>query len=422
MGRRTKFSIILIVVLATMVGFQNCGQAKIQTASSEKMDKTIQDYSALDQKFLNRWADRLKLWHSSLFDVTTRDWGGRLGWGASYAMEDIVDILDKAPNKEIADIFVEYADSVMARRESVLNQTQGQCVYSNVHPAAPVWVSYVETGATNESLRKGDCFAVGTVHTGRILAPIARFVRMVYEGHLKSPHYRERADVYQQAIRDALDYHEFVERSTYIYVYPNDGKTYAYSRYCYGCTSSETAPNRAGIMAPTNFISSLGMVYLELAFYDSYYRTRAAAFARTVVDLMNRTKGPPGTWGYWPSYEDRIDDVSHGALVADFLARANQLQIEVDQPTLDKVISNFLDRIAIPVGNSYKLASQLDGGVNPDYKNAACGMWLRLGNKSPAISTVCEKICEWDQERLTCNNDSNAYLRAEVQLFRLLSN
>lgn len=407
-----------------LLGFQNCGGFGTQTDSASRPsgDKSIQDYSARNQKFLNRWMKTLNLWHSHLFEVTTQDWGGRLAWGGSYVMEDIIDILEKTPNKEFADIFIRYADSTMSRRESVLNQTQGKCVYSNVYPAAPVWVSYVKADKTNESLRKGDCFAISTVHTGRILAPIARFVRMVYEGPLQNPLYRERADFYQKAIREALDYHETIEKSTHIYIYPGDGKTYAYSKYCVGCTSSETAPDRAGIMAPTNFISSLGNVYLELAFYNTYYQTRATAFARTVADLMKRTKGPPGTWSYWPSYADRIDDVSHGALVADFLARAHELQIEIDQSMLSKVISNFLDRIAIPIGNSYALASHMDGTVNPDHLNATCGMWLRLGNQSRDMISVCEKICEWNQEELMCNKDGHAYLRSEAQLFRLLSN
>lgn len=254
-----------------------------------------------------------------------------------------------------------------------------------------------------------------------IAKPIARFVRIIDSDPTLGNKYGERANTYELAIKDALQFHEDVEKSLHIYTYQVDGKIYAYPRFCVGCDETETDPKRSGIMAPLNFIAVLGSVYGELAHRSPYYSDRALYLARTVKDLIARTAAT-STWAYWPAYDlNDVDDVSHGALVADFAALAVSRGIEFTSGDLQSIADNFVARVTLyENGTPVHLATDIDGVVYAGkYMDAACGMWMRLADFNGRVRAICADICGWDSDTLSCRNDAHSYDRAEAQLFRL---
>jgi hypothetical protein len=389
---------------------------------------SISHYKGKDLFFLNRWKSQLSHWHAYLFTTDTKDWGGRLGWGASYAMESLLDIYEKSPQQEFIDLFIQYADSAFSKRDSVLRQAQGECLYTNVTAGAPIWLSFLPANfEVNESLRKANCWSNSVVHTGMILRSVARFIRLMENSKMELPiEVLRKVQVYEAYIKLALDYHELTERSVYIYTYAADQQVYAYSKYCNNCNDSETHSARSGTMDPMNILAVLGSVYVELSYRSTFYKSRAIYFSRTIKDLLRKANGPLGAWAYWPAYMiNDVDDASHGALVADFVYRSAKMNLDIlNTADVQKIANMFLNLTVVLVNGKQQIATDLDGQVysnrdgTPIYQNASCGMWMNLASVNSQVTEVCKNICEWDQETYTCARDTHAYKAAEAQIYR----
>ena len=203
-------------------------------------------------------------------------------------------------------------------------------------PAAGASPAAGDTGLTSAP-------AVFAVHTGMISYPIAGFAATVLADPRlrRNAHYRQKAEEYLAAARDAVAVHDEEWRDgpggTGWFQWPK-GMPVPYD----------------GNVQPINQSVALGRTYLALAAAtrDKTYLDRATRLARMLAGQVEVSSGGTATWHYWPTTGQMYDgyaktgdpatdlsiytpaygssgrgnqqyeDVSHGAIEVDFAVRA----------------------------------------------------------------------------------------------------
>lgn len=398
----------------------------MKSPTDKKFVSASKHLSVKEHDVLNVWYSRFQSWHSNMFDTPpSSGWGGKLAWGTSYAVEDILDMFERAPTEKLANFFFLYADSIFDKRESIQQDSLDKCKYSNLSANAPVWINYIPASSTNESHRQGDCWSLRSVITGMVLKSIARGIRILEPYYETDSIGQKKLESYVLAIKLTLSYHEDTQKGVKIYRSGIDSKINAHVAHCIGCDDTEIQSTRANIPSPLNFHAAFGGVYLELSYKSSFYMNRAIYFARFIKDTIGSSTSGLGTWAYWPHYDNsKIEDTSHGAIVAQFVFKAFKQKIVFEKSDLENIVSNFKLNVVLDNSGVIDLATKLDGTValNSDgsnkYHSRACGNWLHLADLYPELLNICKEVCQWDPINMICTRNRHNYRRAEAQFFK----
>ncbi|MEQ4203918.1 hypothetical protein [Actinopolymorpha sp. B9G3] len=221
------------------------------------------------------------------------------------------------------------------------------------------------------------------VHTGMITFPISGFVRLVrHSPRLREiPRYREKAEEYLHAVREAVAVHDPEWRET------EAGEGNLIWR-------KGSAQQWDGSEQPINQTLGWGQTVAELAVItgEEEYRHRTRAMAKMLRGQLAVDAGDAYTWHYWPTFGNiyngypktgspetdvslynpnlatparQIEDVSHAAITVEFAAAAFRAHLGMDGRDLARLARTYTQNVA--GGASAHVRVDGTGALNPTY-------------------------------------------------------
>jgi hypothetical protein len=246
---------------------------------------------------------------------------------------------------------------------------------------------------------------VHPVHTGMIVWPMARFARLALrEAYLAG--YRDKAAGYLDAAWSALRCHDDELRH-------DPGTRRAWYAAGYGCPYLLD-----GSDYPLNYTAAMARAWRELAAAtgDRGRRRLARALTRTFVLDTRPTAAGGLVWGYYrrdgaayigwsseasvsqntPSFGGgrHAEDLSHGHLEVDLIARAQQLSDLDDVTTLDRLAVTFAQQLT---GRSHDgrpvVHARIDGsGTATAAQSGMVAGWLGVAARNASAVTVVRDV------------------------------
>ncbi|WP_316861693.1 hypothetical protein [uncultured Cohaesibacter sp.] len=251
---------------------------------------------------------------------------GILAWCESYVLNDLLDIYEYRPTKEIADQIWQHISWLKA--------------------------SFIENGSDGIRYRKVSGWfskkysknkpTVWAVHNGMIASPIARFAWLV-NGHGDIANAERGQVAFDLAVKafDAMEQ----DWTSDGYVYPGHDLN-----------------GKKGVPLPYNMQAAMGM----LAYYlyqadprDKRYVGRMTTIARMINDAAYIDPRSGKAHLVWPYRgASGIEDSSHAFLTMGYLVRVYELGLVLDDKRFNLILSSFLDGA---VGKGSKIRANLKG-------------------------------------------------------------
>lgn len=246
-------------------------------------------------------------------------------------------------------------------------------------------------------------YYVGAVETGMIAYPLARYARMILgDPSLSRGPRRASGERFLRAAEDAVAFHN-KEWSV-------EGDLAA------GYKSTKGSPVFAdGCQLPFNRSHAMGQTLVEL-----FRATKAPDYAEKVHALVRtwRAAMQPGshggaTWNFWPPFswifsgydiKDRVslytpqmhpiqvmEDISHGAITAEFLVAAHNAGIAVTDDDLEVLVGAYIKEFCL---GTESVRWRFDGGAAQPVRAVQCARWMGLADKNVAhhIASVMDRI------------------------------
>jgi hypothetical protein len=231
------------------------------------------------------------------------------------------------------------------------------------------------------------------VHTGMITFPIASFVRLVRQSpplH-QIPRYRDKAEEFLQAVRDAIAVHD-----------PEWRENEAGEGTLIWLKGSPQQWD--GSEQPINQTLGWGQTVAELAVItgEEVYRHRTSAMARMLRGQLAVDAGDAYTWHYWPTFgniyngyaktgspetdvslynpnlstpQRQIEDISHAAITVEFAAAAFRAHFGIGGRDMARLARTYTQNVAS--GASARLRVNGTGALNPTYAHQT-PRWMPL--------------------------------------------
>jgi hypothetical protein len=246
---------------------------------------------------------------------------------------------------------------------------------------------------------------VHPVHTGMIVWPMARFARLALRNRYLA-RYRSKATGYLAAAQAALQSHDDELRHDPL----TQRSWYAAG---YGCPYLLDGSDH-----PLNYTAAMARAWREVAL-TSGDRARvklARALTRTFTQDAQPTIAGGLVWGYyrrdgtayagwspqdgvsqnWPAYAGGrfVEDLSHGHLEVDLIARARQLADLEDAATLDQLATTFTGQLIGRTADGRPLVhARVDGtGTATTAQSCMVAGWLGVASQDPSIVTVVRDV------------------------------
>lgn len=305
--------------------------------------------AALEQRFR---ALSAALLDSTLQTPISND-QGQLAWQVSLHLSALVELLEATRDTTYASQFVRLADAVAAARDD-----RHQRADMVRHRVLKGW------GARKYSKNVRTVWAV---HTGLICGPLAQFAALVRRTPAWSDRYGSAAQRCLQTAREAMRTHD--------------------SEYQPGPGPDEGRVLAFGQCLPFNQLSVVGRAWLfiDAASDPPPYRERLSQMARFLRRHLKLTPDSSLVWGYWVTLgelpTDR-EDISHGALSADFMTLCAASGIEFTNADRRGVERSLLDHILQPDG---RVAATVGGDGPLSTPTAAILLWGRLARHEPRV-------------------------------------
>jgi hypothetical protein len=281
--------------------------------------------------------------------------GGEIAWGQAYQLAALVEMLAVTRDSKYAQQFVKLADWVAAARDD--RHDLRDEIRDRVQPA---WSS--------TAYSKGKRY-VWAVHTGVIVAPMARFAAVVRSDSALSARWGADADRLLKIAQDAVGVHaeEYREGPG-----PNEG--YIYCPYLKK-------------HLPLNMQNALAEAWLAIddATGGRKFRERVTCLARFLEHRL-RAMEEDGcyVWAYWPPLEgseNSFEDISHAAINVDFMVRCFEHGLVFTREDLARVEKTLCRRV---VASDDHIFDTVGGtGSSNKYRSAPL-RWGRLTRHSPA--------------------------------------
>jgi hypothetical protein len=281
--------------------------------------------------------------------------GGEIAWGESYQLSALVEMLDATRDPKYADLIVKLSEWIANSRDD--RQGWRDAFRDQVVTA---WSS------TNYSQGKRYVWAV---HTGMIVAPMARFAAVVRDDAVLKENWREGADRLLKIAEEAVAVHDDDYREG-----PGANEGYLHSRYLKK-------------HLPLNMQNALARAWLAIddAAGNSKYRERVTRLARFLKHRLRPMDDGSYVWAYWPPHDgtgDSFEDISHAAINVDFMVQCYEHGIvftREDMQRLEKTLSKRVlladDRVSDTVG----------GGDKFNKYRPAVLRWGRLSRHFPEV-------------------------------------
>jgi hypothetical protein len=281
--------------------------------------------------------------------------GGEIAWRQAYQLAALEERLEVTHASKYAETFVKLADWVAGARDD--RHDLRDEIRDRVQPA---WSS--------TTYSKGKRY-VWAVHTGVIVAPMARFAATVRGDPSLTARWGADADRLLKVAQDAVGVHADEYREG-----PGSDEGYIYCPYLKK-------------HLPLNMQNALAEAWLAIddATRTQRYRERLTRLARFLKHRL-RTMEEDGSyvWAYWPALEGNetsFEDISHAAINVDFMVRCFEHELVFTREDLARVEKTLCRRV---VASDDKIFDTV-GGTGPSNKyRSAVLRWGRLARHSPA--------------------------------------
>jgi hypothetical protein len=315
-----------------------------------------------------RLSERFRTLNVALFDSTLRtpisNDQGQLAWQVSFHLQALVEMLETTHDTLYASQFVRLADAVAAERDD-----QHQRVDEIRHHMLKGW------GSRKYSMNHR---TVWTVHTGLIVAPLAQFAALVRRNPAWAARYGAAAQRCLQIARESMASHDREFRPG---PGPDEGRMLWFAE-----------------SLPFNQQSVVGRAWLfiDAASESPPYQDRLARLARHLRQHMQRQPDSSLVWGYWVTLgelpTDR-EDISHGALGADFLVLCAEAGIGFTAADRRALERTFLQHVVKPDG---RIAANVGGDGPLSAPTEAILLWGRLARHHSGVRDALLRLYHSD--------------------------
>lgn len=280
---------------------------------------------------------------------------GGIAWGHSYMLSALVEMLDATRDARYAEAFVKLGRLVADARDDKHNrkdQVRNRVVKG--------W------GSVKYSDNRHYVWAV---HTGMIIAPMARFAGIVLRDPALQAGYRADAMFFLQVAveSDAVHDDQFRQGPA-----PDEGHLF------------DPFLNKH---LPLNQQNALARAWLRLADStgDPKYLDQAGKLARFLKNRIRTTPDGCYVWEYWPDLESAgtgFEDISHAGINVDFMVLCAQHRIVFDLADVVRIEKTLLTRV---LPSPETVFDTLSGAGAKDRYPYAPFFWGRLAGQSLAV-------------------------------------
>jgi hypothetical protein len=283
------------------------------------------------------------------------DRGGEIAWGTSYQLSALVEMLDATRDPKYAELFVKLSDWVARSRDDRHGRRDDMR-----EQVVAAWSS------TNYS--KGTRYA-WAVHTGMIVAPMARFSAVIRSDPALTNRWSKDADRLLKIAEEAVAVHEKEYREG-----PRPDEGYVYCPYLKK-------------YLPLNMQNALARAWMAIddATGTPKHREKITRLAQYLKHRLRPMDDGSYVWAYWPPLEgntDKFEDISHAAINADFMVRCFEHNIVFQQEDTVRLEKTLLKRVLLP---NDRISDTVGGGGKFNSHRSAVLHWERLGRHSPEV-------------------------------------
>ncbi|MBI3851632.1 MAG: hypothetical protein HY298_15340 [Verrucomicrobia bacterium] len=283
------------------------------------------------------------------------DQGGEIAWGESYQLSALVEMLDATRDAKYVPLIVNLSDWIAKSRDDrrgSRDEIRGQVL--------PAW------GSTNYS--KGTRY-VWAVHTGMIVAPMARFAAVIRsEASLKTL-WSKDANRLLQIAEEAVAAHDGEFREG-----PGADEGYVYCPYLKK-------------HLPLNMQNALARAWLAIddATKTPKHRERVTRLARFLKNRLRPMDDGSYVWADWPPLDgagDSFEDISHATINVDFVVLCFEHEIVFTRDDLARLEKTLFKRVMLA---DDRISDTVGGGDKFNKYSSAVLKWGRLGRYFPAV-------------------------------------
>jgi hypothetical protein len=281
--------------------------------------------------------------------------GGEIAWGESYQLSALVEMLDATRDPKYGRLIVKLSDWIAQSRDDRQNLRD-----EFRDKVVPAWSS------TNYS--KGARYT-WAVHTGMIVAPMARFAAVIRDDAALKEEWGNDADRFLKIAEEAVAVHDSDYREG-----PGADEGYLHSLYLKK-------------HLPLNMQNALARAWLAIddASITPKHRERVTRLARFLKNRLRAMDDGSYVWAYWPPLEGKVEsfeDISHAAINVDFMALCHEHGIVFTREDMQRLEKTLSKRVLVA---DDRVSDTVGGGDKFNKYRPAVLRWGRLGRHFPEM-------------------------------------
>ena len=278
---------------------------------------------------------------------------GTLAWGEAYLLEGYMDLYLATGDLQWATKVANRADALIKKLDIArgVSDFRGRLMHG--------W------GATSYGLAGKRITWI--VHSGMLYTQLLRFAGLAASDR--------KLATFRILAKDIIARAEEAEKE-----FASRWHTDGLGRGTYYFEKDEPVEHGSGLPLPLNMSLAFGRTLIRLHTLTGKprYRERTAALARYLKSHLHLAANGGYEWKYWPAWKanEAMEDLSHGAIVIDFVILAVKANIEFtkqDALAMVRALTNSYD------GNDFsvRVNGHEDGKMPADFGTAS-GRWLDL--------------------------------------------
>lgn len=285
----------------------------------------------------------------------TTDQGGQIAWGESYQLSALVEMFDATRDPKYAPLIVKLSDWIAKSRDDRQNLRD-----EFRDKVGMAWSS------TNYSQGKRYSWAV---HTGMIVAPMARFAAVVRAEPALKKNWAKDANRLLQLAEEAVAVHDADFREG-----PGANEGYLYGLYLKK-------------HLPLNMQNALARAWLAIddATQTPKHRERVTRLAQFMKNRLRPTDDGAYVWAYWPPLDgkaDSFEDISHASINVDFMVLGYEHGIVFTREDLTRIEKTLFKNVLLA---DDRVSDTVGGGSKFNTYRHAVLRWGRLGRHFPDV-------------------------------------
>lgn len=275
--------------------------------------------------------------------------GGEIAWGESYQLSALVEMFDATRDEKYAPLIVKLSDWIAKSRDD------RQGLRDELRDK-------IGTAWSSTNYTKGARYA-WAVHTGMIVAPMARFAAVVRSDPRLKERWGSDADRLLKIAEEAVAVHDEEYREG-----PGVNEGYVYCPYLKK-------------HLPLNMQNALARAWLAMddATQTPKHRERITRLAQFLKNRLRPMDDGTYAWAYWPPLEnaaESFEDISHASINVDFMVLCFEHKIVFTLGDLARVEQTLMKRVWLA---DDRIADTVGGGDKFNKHRPALLRWARLG-------------------------------------------